>query len=254
MVFQLRKCLCGVRQSSHSWYSTDKDFMKTIRFIASYVDRGLFVLHGKEDHGILVAAVILYIDDHHIIANPHCIGQIEDQMKIRCRVHDLGSVSCYLGMNIEHYQELRIIDIPQHSYILTILAKVSIDQTRSVGTQMVIKFHQRNPEEAASNLTTNQLMIGSHTYMRTATWPDIAYAIGVLSQYNHDASNEHMVALLWVFRTLNGTKDWWLHSGGALRDTQRSTQRSIQRSTQRRTRWGSWMLCQLRLCWMPGWL
>jgi len=53
-------------------------------------------------------------------------------------------------------------------------------------------------------------------YAMTATRPDIAYAIGVLSWYNHDPSNEHMVALKRMFRYLNGTKDWCLHFGVAL--------------------------------------
>ena len=61
-------------------------------------------------------------------------------------------------------------------------------------------------------------MIGSLTYAMTATLPDIAYAIGVLSQYNHDPSNEHMVALKRVFRYLNGTKDWLLRFGEGLED------------------------------------
>ena len=43
-------------------------------------------------------------------------------------------------------------------------------------------------------------------YAMTATRPDIASAIGVLSRYNHDPSNEHLVALKRVFRYLNGTK------------------------------------------------
>ena len=59
-------------------------------------------------------------------------------------------------------------------------------------------------------------MIGSLMYAMTATRPDIAYAIGVLSRYNHDPSNERMVALKRVFRYLNGTKDWRLRFGGAL--------------------------------------
>jgi len=59
-------------------------------------------------------------------------------------------------------------------------------------------------------------MIISRMYAMTATWPDIAYAIGVLSRYNHHPSNEHMVALKRVLWYLNGTKDWRLHSGGAL--------------------------------------
>jgi len=50
----------------------------------------------------------------------------------------------------------------------------------------------------------------------TATWPDMAYAIGVLSRYNQDPRNEHRVALKHLFRYLNGTMDWSLYFGGAL--------------------------------------
>jgi hypothetical protein len=50
----------------------------------------------------------------------------------------------------------------------------------------------------------------------TATRPAIAYAIAVLTRYNHDPSNEHMVALEHVFRYLNSTKDWRLRFRGAL--------------------------------------
>jgi len=49
----------------------------------------------------------------------------------------------------------------------------------------------------------------------TATWPEIRYAIVVLSRYNHDPSNEHMVALKHVSRYLDGMKDWRLRFGGA---------------------------------------
>jgi hypothetical protein len=48
-------------------------------------------------------------------------------------------------------------------------------------------------------------------YAMTATWPDIAYAIRVLSWYNHDLSNEYMIVLKHVFRYLNGRNDWCLH-------------------------------------------
>jgi hypothetical protein len=51
-------------------------------------------------------------------------------------------------------------------------------------------------------------MIGSLMYLMTATPPGIAYTIGILSRYNHDPSNEYMVALKRLFRYLTGTKDW----------------------------------------------
>jgi hypothetical protein len=79
---------------------------------------------------------------------------------------------------------------------------------------MAMKLHMRNRNEEACDQTIYQSMIGSLMYAMTATWPDIAYAIGVLSRYNHDPRNEHMVALNRMFCYLNGTKDWRLHFGG----------------------------------------
>ena len=74
LVLRLRKSLYGLKQSSHDWYGTFKDFLISIGFMASHVDRGLFVLHDKEDHGIVVATVVLYVDHLLIIANKGLIG------------------------------------------------------------------------------------------------------------------------------------------------------------------------------------
>jgi len=215
LVLCLRKSLYGLKQSSHVWYGTFKDFVISIGFEASCVDGGLFVLHNK-DQDIVVAAVVLYVDDLLIIANEGLIGQIKDQMKKRFRMHDLGSVCFYLGMNVERNWEHHTIDIHQLSYIRTILGKFRLDESRPVATPMAMKLHKRKPNEEACDPTIYQLMIRSLIYAMTTTRPNIAYAIGVLSRYNHDPSNEHMVALKRVFRYLNGTKDWRLRFGGAL--------------------------------------
>jgi hypothetical protein len=215
MVLRLRKSLYSLKQSSHCWYGIVKDFVLSFGFEASRVDGGLFVLHNK-DQDIVIAVAVLYVDDLYIIANEGLIGQIKDQMKKRFRMHDLQSVSCNLTMNIERNREHNTIDIHQHSYIRTILAKFRMDEARPVATTMVMKLHKRKADEAACDPTIYQSMIGSLMYGIAATRPDIAYAIGVLSRYSHDPSNEQMVALKRVFRYLNGTKDWCLRSGGAL--------------------------------------
>jgi len=132
------------------------------------------------------------------------------------RMHDLRSVSLYLGMNIEHNQEHHTIDIHRHSYLRTILAKFRMDESGPVATPLAMKVHQRKPDEEGCNLTINQSMIRILMYTMTATQPVIVYPIGVLSWYNDDPSTEHMVALKRMFQYLNGTKDWQLCFGGAL--------------------------------------
>jgi hypothetical protein len=83
MVLRLRKYIYGPKQSSHVSYGTFKEFVISIGFVASHVDGGLFML---EDQGIVVAAVVLYINNLLIIANESLIGQIKDQVKKRFRM------------------------------------------------------------------------------------------------------------------------------------------------------------------------
>ena len=179
MVLRFRKSLYGLKQSSHVSYGTFKEFVISIGFVASRVEGRPFVL---EDQGIVIAAVVLYVDDLLIIANEGLIGQMKDQMSKRFRMHDLGSVSFYLGMNIERNREHHTIDIHQHSYIRTILAKFRMDESRPVATPMAMKLHKRKPDEEACDPILYQSMIRSLMYAMTTTQPDIAYAIGVLSR------------------------------------------------------------------------
>jgi len=212
MVLHLRKSRYTLKQSWHIWYGTFKELVISIGFVALLLDGGLFVLH-ENDHNIVGATHVLYVDNLLIIANEGLIGQIKNQMKKRFRMHNLGSVSFYLEMNIERNQEHHTIDIHQHSYIRTILAKFRMDESRPVAMPMAMKLHKRKPDEEACDQTIYQSMIGSLMYAMTTTQPDIVYAFGVLSWYNHDPSNDRMVALRRVFWYLNGTKDWRLRFG-----------------------------------------
>jgi hypothetical protein len=213
MVLRLRKSLYGLKQSSHIWYDALIHIVISMGFVASHVDRGLLVLHNH-DQDIVVATVVLYVDDLLIIANEGLIWQIKDQMKKRFGMHDPGSVSFYLSMNIERNRELHTIHIHQNSYIRTILAKFTMDKSRPVAMPMTKKLHKRKPDEEAYDPTLRQSIIGSLIYAMTAIPPDIANAITVPSWYNHDPSDVDMVAFKGEFRYLNGTKDWRLRFAG----------------------------------------
>jgi hypothetical protein len=47
---------------------------------------------------------------------------------------------------------------------------------------MGMKLHMRKPDKEACDPTIYQSMIGSLRYAMTATWPDVTYAIRVLSR------------------------------------------------------------------------
>jgi len=179
MVVRLRKCLDHLKQSSYIMYGTFMDFMIFIGFMASCVNGGLFVL---QDHGIVVASVIGSVDDLLIISSKGFIGPIKDHMKKRFRMHDLGSVSFYLSMNMECNWEQHTIDIHQHSYIWTILGKFRMYESRPVAMPMAINLEKWKLNEVACDPTIYKSTIGSRMCAMTANLPCIAYAIAVPSR------------------------------------------------------------------------
>jgi hypothetical protein len=82
-----------------------------------------------------------------------------------------------------------------------------MDEWRPVAMPMAVKRHRRKSDEEACDRTIYKSMIGSLVYAITAIQPDIPKALGVLSQYNPDPSNEYMVPLTCILWYLNSTKD-----------------------------------------------
>jgi hypothetical protein len=50
--------------------------------------------------------------------------------------------------------------------------------------------------------------VGSLIYAMVATWPDIAYAVGILSRFMHNPGRTHKNAVQHIFRYLVGTQDY----------------------------------------------
>jgi hypothetical protein len=121
IVLCLRKLLYGLRQSSNVSYGTFKELLVSIGFVELRVNRELFML---KDQLRVLAAVVSYVNNLLILANECLICQIKDQMMKRFRIHDLGSLYVYLAMNIKRNPEHHTIEIQQHSFIRTILAKI----------------------------------------------------------------------------------------------------------------------------------
>ena len=54
------------------------------------------------------------------------------------------------------------------------------------------------------NLTN---VVGALMYLAIGTWPDIAYAVGKLAQFNNNPGQTHWQAVKHVFHYLKGTID-----------------------------------------------
>lgn len=209
LVMRLRKSLYGLKQSSNVWYGAFKSYITSIGFEPSRVDGGVFV---RRDEGEVTAVIVLFVDDLLILGQD--IADIKDNLAGRFRMHDLGDATFYLGMSIERNRDNRTVEIHQHAFLDALLNKYGMQDAKAVSTPMSLKLHKRTSDEEPCDKQLYQSMVGSLMYLMTASRPDLAFSVGVLSRFCSDPSKEHMVALKRVFRYLKGTRCWKLRLGG----------------------------------------
>ena len=97
--------------------------------------------------------------------------------------------------------------ITQPNYGENVLKKFVMENCRPVSTALEPgrKFQQLSPDDEPFNVQTYQQAIGYLTYMSTATRPDLAAAVGVLSWYMPKPSKDHWMGVKRVLRYLKGT-------------------------------------------------
>ena len=125
---------------------------------------------------------------------------------------DQGEIHYLLGMAIKRDRESRTLIISQPNYVEKILRKFGMENCKPVSTLLEPgrKFQQLPPSNEPFNVQTYQQAIGCLTYVSTATRPDIAAAVGVLSQYMASPSKDHRIGVKRVLRYLKGTLKYGL--------------------------------------------
>ena len=113
---------------------------------------------------------------------------------------DLGELKYFLG--IEVLRSERGIFISQRKYILDLLAETGLMDCKPADTPMVVNHGLQIKEGAApANQGQYQRLVGKLIYL-SYTRPDIAYAVGVISQFMHKPQTDHMEAALRIVRYL----------------------------------------------------
>ncbi len=116
IVCRLRKALYGLKQASQFWYQTIADFLKKLGLEWLELDHGVFV---SKDRQLFLA---LYIDDLLLFdSEEFCLTNIQDQLRARFKITNLGEISHYLDMEVDI--ETERISLRQTTYIKKILER-----------------------------------------------------------------------------------------------------------------------------------
>jgi len=140
------------------------------------------------------------------------LSNLKTELSKRFEMKDLGEVHYCLGIHVIRDRKKRTIRISQIKYVEDILKRFNMFDCKPIGTPLdanskLSKTMSPNTaeEEEEMKKIPYKSAIGSLMYAMLGTRPDIAYAVGAVSQYGSNPGREHWLAVKRIFRYLKGT-------------------------------------------------
>ena len=212
-VWHLNKSLYGLKQAGREWYKKIKAEFEALGFTRSSADHGVF--YKNEDRKLVIIA--LYVDDMLIFSNStNARDATKAALSERFEMTDLGEAHWILNMELTRDRANHTINLSQRQYIETILERHDLADCKPVATPMVQNQKLTKLDAPEIDPQPYQQALGSLMYAMVGTRPDIAYAVGALSQHSATPGQEHWTALKRVFRYLRGTTDLSIHFNGKI--------------------------------------
>jgi len=199
-VCRLRKALYGLKQFPRAWFGRFTTAMKRYSYKQSNSDHTLFL----KTRGKLVTCLIIYVDDMILTGNDsEEMESLRKKLFEEFEMKDLGELRYFFGIEVLRTEDE--VFISQHKYILDLLAETGMIDCKPAETPMVVNHGLEMKEGGMpANKERYQRLVGKLIYL-VHTRPDIAYVVGVVSQFMHDLQVEHMDAVMRIIRYLKGS-------------------------------------------------
>ena len=135
------------------------------------------------------------------------IGRIKSALANAFEGSDLGELATFLGLEMKQDRIHRILTLSQHQYLDRILNCHGMRDARPCFTTVVPHTHRHwvATKQTSISETTDismeeyQSAVGSLMYAILGTQPDVAYAVGLVSQFNDAPKPEHWIAVKRIF-------------------------------------------------------
>lgn len=204
-VLKLNKAIYGLKRSPKNWNDKFNKVMEREGFYRSHNDTCLYYRFSNN----VKLYVLIYVDDLIIVGNDlEEVKSFKTQLSLYFKMKDVGPVSTYLGIKIEHDLTSGITTLNQTDYLKQVLERFGMSNCKSVSTPMDANFRMD-----LKNLSTEdkalerkcRSVIGCLMYAMLGSRPDLCYPISFLSRYQDKASEELWSALKRVLRYVKGT-------------------------------------------------
>lgn len=205
-VLRLKKAIYGLKQSSRAWYKKVDEVLLQLGYRRSKIEPCMYTKIQEK----LKTIVTLYVDDFFIFSNDSKeTKHLKDVLGSHFKLKDLGEIKRCLGVNVTFNKSERIVTLSQKDYIDQLLNKFNMSDCKPVQTPMEARLQMSNDESSVGKFPYQQI-IGCLMYLAVLTRPDIAYAVGYLSQFNNCYSKEHCTYVKRILRYLKCTKAYGL--------------------------------------------
>lgn len=186
-VLKLRRSLPSLKQAGYEWSEELASAFGKMDFTCSQINQAMFYCCVDDEHTVVTVSV-----DNMAVTSKHLrhITQFKTNLTCYFEILDLGELNWLLGLKVERNCLAHTIRLSQRAYIDTILEHFNLTDTNSASTPMetgaaLSDSHSPSTHaqaEAMQNVPYQQA-IGSLMYAATSTWPDIGFAVSILSQF-----------------------------------------------------------------------
>lgn len=184
----LKKAMYGLKQASRVWNISVKNVLDKAGLMQSNFEPCIYYKIFNVECILIVA---LYVDDFLVFSNSDQMkSSIIEALSSHFKIKNLGQVRQFLGMNIIYDKVKNTISIDQKHYILELLKKFGLLESKSIATPMEKGLKLIPNKGSMPNLPYQQL-IGSLMYLTVHTRPDISFSVNYMSQFNKSFGTEH---------------------------------------------------------------
>ncbi|KAJ9568575.1 LOW QUALITY PROTEIN: hypothetical protein OSB04_004541 [Centaurea solstitialis] len=198
-VCKLRKSLYGLKQSPRAWFG---------RFNAVVTEFGL--RRSAYDHSVFFASsssgcilLVVYVDDIVITGSDETgIMKLKDFLASQFQTKDLGPLKYFLGIEVSRNR--KGICLSQRKYCLDILNDSGMIETKPCEAPMIpnMKLNVKDGD-LLEDPEKYRRIVGKLNYL-TITRPDIAFPVGVVSQFMSSPRTPHWEAVRHILKYLKG--------------------------------------------------
>jgi hypothetical protein len=205
MVVKLKKALYGLKNSGKLWYDTMNEFMVSIGFTRSNIDKCMYTYKA----GSTITHALVYVDDILLIGNDTS-HRSNTRSLLRSKFNNITEQPInnitFLGMKIAK-QSNGDISVDQATMISEILEEYNTIGNSSSPAAINITNSHSQASNAGPELSTNYRSLNMKLlYLATRTRPDILFATVVLATRSQNPSQIDSDRLHKILQYLNGTQ------------------------------------------------